>query len=431
MIQLEKRKEAVQQEQTNIWQHIVQTWLRLTSSDPRIFGPGIEDQERKRRSRLLSALFSLIFVPVLLAAPTAIPVPSYWIPIISLIVLSLIAVAFNRKANITMSGIFFIFAIDATLTILLATTPHGIRNSNIPDFDLFIIPTLIGGVVLPRRFLPFLAGLHIFIIITLFAVLPHDPLLQQEILVNQKGFAYSEISDALIIQILSAIIAWLSAWSVDRALSRANRAEDLAEARKRLGEQAHHIVKQKERIDYGITVLKDAHARVANGEYKARAKLQNNELASLAMSFNLMAERLNRISQVAQEYTRMEQGLQQLLELQDIISHGGGLKSLPPSGTLVDRLYPAVQRYYYLRSMATRSGSSLEKMRANFAQQEVLISQLTSVLAQTHSLAQLSTSHLSFTQPLETAQQLCIQIKDQEKRCVQETKVLDQLLKEV
>lgn len=421
----------MQQEQTNIWRRIAQSWLSLTSPDPRIFGPGIEDQERKRRSRLLSALLALVFIPVLLAAPTAIPVPSYWIPIISLIVLSVIAAAFNRKANITLSGLFFIFAIDATLTILLATTPHGIRNSNIPDFDLFIIPTLIGGVVLLRRFLPFLAGLHIFIIIILFALLPHDPLLQQEIQVNQGGFAYSEISDALIIQIVSAIIAWLSAWSVDRALSRANRAEDLAEARKRLGEQAHYMVEQKERIDYGITVLKDAHARVANGEYKARAKLQNNELTSLAMSFNLMAERLNRISQIAQEYRRIEQGLQQLLELQDSVSHGGALKPLPPSGTLVDRLYPAVQRYYYLRSMTTRSGSSIEKIRTNLAQQEALISQLTTVLAHAYSLAQLSTSQLILTQPLEAAQQLCIQIKDQEKRSMQETKTLDQLLKEI
>ncbi|MBA2394032.1 MAG: hypothetical protein H0V70_14985 [Ktedonobacteraceae bacterium] len=421
----------MQQEQTNIWRRILQFWLRRTSPDPRIFGPGIEDQERKRRSRLLSALLALVFIPVLLAAPTAIPVPSYWIPIISLIVLSVIAAAFNRKANITLSGLFFIFAIDATLTILLATTPHGIRNSNIPDFDLFIIPTLIGGVVLLRRFLPFLAGLHIIIIITLFALLPHDPLLQQEIQVNQGGFAYSEISDALIIQIVSAIIAWLSAWSVDRALSRANRAEDLAEARKRLGEQAHYMVEQKERIDYGITVLKDAHARVANGEYKARAKLQNNELTSLAMSFNLMAERLNRISQIAQEYRRIEQGLQQLLELQDSVSHGGALKPLPPSGTLVDRLYPAVQRYYYLRSMTTRSGSSIEKIRTNLAQQEALISQLTTVLAHAYSLAQLSTSQLILTQPLEAAQQLCIQIKDQEKRSMQETKALDQLLKEI
>ena len=419
------------QSQMTIVQRIAQTWLRLTSPDPQIFGISIEDQERKRRSRLLSALLALIFVPVVLAAPTAIPVPTYWIPIISLIVLSLIAITFNRRANVTLSGIFFIFAIDTSLAILLATTPHGIRNSNIPDFDLFIISTLVGGVVLPRRFLPFLATLHIFIIIILFAVLPHDPLLQQEIRINQKGFAYSELSDAFIIQIISAVIAWLSAWSVDRALLRANRAEDLAEARKRLGEQAQQIVKQKERIDYGITVLKAAHAHVANGEYKARAKLQNNELSSLAMSFNLMIERLNRISQTAQDYTRLEHGLQQILELQDSVSHGGALKSLPATGTLVDRLYPAVQRYYYLRSMATRSSSLIEKVRTNLAQQEALISQLSALLAQTHSLAQLSISQLSFTQPLEKAQQLCVQIKDQEKRCVQETRVLDQLIKEL
>ncbi len=425
----------MQQEQMKSFHPIVQFWLRITGPDPQGFSGSIEDQERKRRSRLLSALFSLVLVVVILAGPTAIPVPTYWIPLTSFILLSMVAIFFNRRANITMSGLLYIFAIDAALTILLATTPHGIRNSNIPDFDLFIIPTLIGGVILPRRLLPFLAAIHIGIIILLFAILPHDPLLQQEIAVNQQGFAYSELSDAFLIQIVSATIAWLSAWSVDRALQRANRAEDLAEARKRLGEQAQLIVRQKERLDYGITILKDAHARVANGDYKARAKLQQNELSSLAMSFNLMAERLRRISHVAQQQTRLEEGLQQLVELQDTVSHGGALKSLPPTGTLVDRLYPAVQRYYYLRSMATRSGTSLDKVRTNLTQQETLITQLTSVLAQTHSLAQLSSisqpSQLSFVEPLEAAQQLCIQLKEQEKRCLQEAKALDQLIKEL
>src|SRR5438552_3873304 len=276
----------------NIFQRLARFWLHLTGPNPDGFSASIEDQERKRRSRLLSTLFSLVLVVFIIAGPTAIPVPTYWIPIIAFILLSVLAISFNRRANVTMSGIFYIFAIDAALTILLATTPHGIRNSNIPDFDLFIIPTLIGGVILPRRLVPFLAGLHIIIIILLFAIIPHDPLLQQEIAVNQQGFAYSELSDAFLIQIVSATIAWLIAWSVDKALLRANRAEDLAAARKRLGEQAQLIVNQKERLDYGIAVLKDAQARVANGDYKARAKLQQNELSSLAISFNLMAERL-------------------------------------------------------------------------------------------------------------------------------------------
>ncbi len=430
-------EEGVQQEKMNIFQSLGKFWLHLTGPNPDGFSANIEDQERKRRSRLLSALFSLVLVVLIIAGPTAIPVPTYWIPIIAFILLSSIAIVFNRQANVTMSGIFYIFAIDAALTILLATTPHGIRNSNIPDFDLFIISTLIGGVVLPRRLIPFLATLHIIIIILLFTILPHDPLLQKEIAVNQGGFAYSEISDAFLIQIVSATIAWLGAWSVDKALLRANRAEDLAEARKRLGEQAQLIVKQKERLDYGITVLKDAQARVANGDYRARAKLQQNELSSLAISFNLMAERLHRISRVAQEYTRIETGLQQLVELQDTISHGGALKPLPATGTLVDRLYPAVQRYYYLRSMASRSGSSLDKVRSNLTQQEALLAQLTSALAQAHSLAQLtdasrtSSPQFSFIEPLTTAQQLCVQIKDQEKRCVQETKALEQMLKEL
>jgi hypothetical protein len=191
----------------------------------------------------------------------------------------------------------------------MATLPTGIGNSNIPDFDLFIIPTLIGGVVLPRRFVPWLAALHICITIALFTLLPHDPLLTQEITLNQKGFAYAELSDAFLIQIVGATIAWLGAWSVDRALLRASRAEEVAEARKRLNEQAQLIVAQKHRLDYGMSMLKEARARFANGDYTARVKLQDNELTPLALSFNLLAERLYRITQIAQEYTRLEQAL--------------------------------------------------------------------------------------------------------------------------
>jgi HAMP domain-containing protein len=148
-------------------------------------------------------------------------------------------------------------------------------------------------------------------------LLPYDPLLTQEITLNQKGFAYAELSDAFLIQIVGATIAWLGAWSVDRALLRTSRAEEVAEARKRLNEQAQQIVAQKHRLDYGMSMLKEAQARFANGDYTARVKLQDNELTPLALSFNLLAERLYRITQIAQEYTRLEQALQQLFEIQN------------------------------------------------------------------------------------------------------------------
>jgi hypothetical protein len=324
--------------------------------------------------------------------------------------------------------VFYILAIDATLTILMATLPTGIRNSNIPDFDLFIIPTLIGGVVLPRRFVPLLAALHICITIALFTLLPYDPLLTQEITLNQKGFAYAELSDAFLIQIVGATIAWLGAWSVDRALLRASRAEEVAEARKRLNEQAQQIVAQKHRLDYGMSILKEAQARFANGDYTARVKLQDNELTPLALSFNLLAERLYRITQIAQEYTRLEQALQQLFEIQNTLFYGGPLKPYPATGTLVDHLYFSFQRYDQLRHSVDKGGSSVERVRRELTQQKLLLTQLDTILAQTHAVVRLLPNdthrpHLSSVELIEKAQQVSTQITGQE------MKLLEQLLR--
>src|SRR5216684_1911764 len=417
-----------------IFQRMIHAWLRVSGPDARRFRATIEDQELLRRSRVLSALFSLIIVAVVLTAPTAIPVPTYWIPIGAFLVLGLVALVFNRMAYIAASGIFYILAIDATLTILMVTLPSGIRNSNIPDFDLFIIPTLIGGGVLPRRFVPFLAILHMCIIITLFTQLPHDRLLTQEIAINQKGFVYAELSDAFLIQVVGATIAWLSAWSVDRALLRASRAEEVAEARKRLNEQAQLIVEQKQRLDHGISILKEAQASFANGDYTARAKLQDNELTPLAFSFNLLAERLYRITQIAQEYTRLEQALQQLFDIQNTLSYGGPLRPFSPTGTVVDHLYPSFQRYDHLRQGVAQGCSSIDMVRRELIQQKPLLTQLDAILVQTHALVRLlpdetQRPHLSSVQLIEKAQQLCAQINEQEKRCQQEIKLLEQLLK--
>ncbi len=360
----------------------IETWLRFTGASYEQAGTSIEEQERVRHSRLLSAILFCSGITILFLIPTAIPVPSYWIPIILNLFFSAVALVLNRSGKVTIAGIFFVLAIDVTLIIGQVTLPTGIRNSNIPDFDLFILPILISGIILPKRLIPFIALMHIAIIITLFNVLPHDVLLTEEIKVNQGGFAYSELSDAIIIQIVGSAIAWLGAWSVDKALQRASRAEDLAQARQRLQRQSLQLIEQKQRLDYGIDIVKNAQARFANGDFKARARLQDNELAPLAISFNLLAERMNRITQVAQDYTRLEQALKQLLDVQQTLMYGGTIKSYQPTGTLVDRMQPIIQRCYQLSSVITQNRSSLEMIGKDLTHEQALVTELNGVLSQ-------------------------------------------------
>jgi len=422
------------QEPAGFCPRIGNAWLHFSGPDVRYFSASLEDQERLRRSRILSALFPLIVLTALVIAPTAIPVPNYWIPIFSTLFFGLIALLCNRARYINLSGLFFVFAIDITLVILMITLPKGIRNSNIPDFDFFLIALLVGGIVLPRRFLPFITLINIALIFALFALLPHDPLLTLEIRVNQGGVVYSELSDALVLQLVGFAIAWLSAISVDRALVRASKAEELAETQQRLNEQAHLQVEQNARVEYGLNVVKDAQARFANGDYSARANLQENELASLALSFNLMAERLNRVALVAQDHERLGLAFQQFFALQDSLVHGIPLPPLMPTGTVVDNLYPWLRQYHQIRQGYLRSGPLVERLRFGLTRQRTLLAQLTLAIDQAHAatrtLAQdAHESHLSLLECVEKAQRITEQINEAGKQCLQETRQLDQVFK--
>lgn len=417
----------------NGFQRVWRAWLRLSGPKREHFSASLEDQERLRRSRLLSAILPLTFIAALITIPTAIPVPTYWMPILTLFVLCFVAFLLNRAAYINLSAIFIIIAIDAAIIIDLATLPTGIASGNLADFDLLVIATLIGGIVLPRRLLPFLAIWHILLIFILFAWLPRDPLLTLDIEANQKGFAYNEISDAILLQIIGAYIAWWNAWGVDKALVRASKAEELAAAQRTLNEQARLQVEQKERLEYGISVLKEAHARFANGDYRARAHLYNNELASLAFSFNLMAERLNRVAQTAQKQERLEQAFQRLFSIQEDVIYGGTLKPLVPTETVVDRIYPWLKQYYQFRQVYARCGATVERSRLCLVRQKTLLSQLSSTLDQMHSEIrvvvkdpQLSSAALT---DIEKARSLCERAEEQGKLGLQENKQLEQLLK--
>jgi len=106
--------------------------------------------------------------------------------------------------------------------------PNGITNSNIHDLDLFVISILIGGLVMRRQFIPLLAFVHISVVLLIFFLLPHDPLFVQEVRVHLNGVTYSALSDTFVLLICGAGIAWLSAWSVDKALQQTGLALGVA-----------------------------------------------------------------------------------------------------------------------------------------------------------------------------------------------------------
>jgi tetratricopeptide (TPR) repeat protein len=421
------------------WRRIVNVWLRLTSPDPKGFSDNIQDQERLRRARLLGVMLFLIPIAALLSLPIVINVPLNAIPIGTLLLLGVVVAVLNRRGLVTVAGILFILTVDTALTVLIATEPHGFTASNLPDLDLFLISVLISGLVLRRQLIPLVSTAHILIVITLYATMPLDPLLVREIALRENGWAYGELFDAILLQFVGGTIAWLGAGSVDRALIRANRAEELAEARMFLERQTYQIAEQKQRLEHGITILQEAQSRVANGDYSARASLQNNELFPLAISFNLMAERLNRIGRFEREYQRLEKAVQVLIEARARLAHGDELSTPRPTGTSLDQIIPVLERYYHTNRNLTQAQAYIEEMRSSLQQQQKQLARLDSLLAQyttntPHSNELQSDSQTAQAllqseirkKPLEEAQQLCNQVQQIGAQCVQKIRTLNQ-----
>jgi hypothetical protein len=80
---------------------------------------------------------------------------------------------------------------------------------------------------------------------------------------------------------------------------QAEALEDLQVANQRIEEQSRIMAIHNAELEHGIEHLKDVQANLANGNVRARARLTSGALLPLAVSLNLMAERLIRLWQTS------------------------------------------------------------------------------------------------------------------------------------
>jgi hypothetical protein len=197
-------------------------------------------------------------------------------------------------------------------------------------------------------------------------------LLQAEIQASNGGQTYNAILGPILLQVCGAAIVWLYSWSVDHAILRASRAEELAEAQARLNEQARQIAYQKQRLEEAIHVVQAVQSRVANGDYSARVSLREQDLLPLAVSFNILAERLGRTKNIEQDYQRLEGAVQRLLEVCATLGRSAAPTALHATGTVVDRIYPFLVR--------------LQQTGSRLIQVDTMVTDLHNVLQRQHDL---------------------------------------------
>jgi hypothetical protein len=216
--------------------------------------------------------------------------------------LNILVGVLNRTGHITAAGTTFVITVAVAIAWSLIATPNGLGMQDLPTFDLFVAPVVIAGVLLPR-----LTSIYIWLGCTIFTILDllyevHQPNLGSYIAqVSVYGVAIIPI----ILSGVLAVVSWLAAGSVQRAIAEADRTVELENANQR-------ITSQKQQLEEAVSVIQGVHARVANGDLSARASIAIGELAPLAVSLNLMLERLARSSAAESQLGGLEQQVQRL-----------------------------------------------------------------------------------------------------------------------
>jgi nitrogen fixation/metabolism regulation signal transduction histidine kinase len=130
-----------------------------------------------------------------------------------------------------------------------------------------------------------------------------------------KAAAPGIIVPILLSQIIVSTVAFLWVRSAEKAIQRADQAEEIARLEHDMALQAEAIAGQKQQLDISIQSIVETHTRVANGDFHARVPLtQDNVLWQISGSLNNLLARLQRLRQAASELRQMQLALKQARE---------------------------------------------------------------------------------------------------------------------
>lgn len=284
-----------------------------------------------------------------------------------------ICIPLNHTGHINAACVTF--CIGAALAVAWGppATPNGIGMEDLPTYDLFALPIVIAGILLPRRWPFFIwAGCALFIILDV-TYEPHHPNLAQYI--NEAGL-YATIIIPMILTFVIACVSWLGSGSVERAIIEADRTADLEHAYTLMAEQ-------NARLESTVNIIQGVHARVAAGDLNARAPMGTGELMGLNASLNLMLDRLGRLRAAENTLSAVENGSRVLAQYAWELGAGRFQYTPPQTGIATLDII----------------GTALDQMR------RTVMSEITNLAAALSALARSGETLLSFSRALGTQSQ--------------------------
>jgi len=340
------------------WQQPLHWWYYLTAPPEAPANAPLAQREKARRGRLASVVLLFTVLLVLPAFPTAVGNPILLGTLLIVLAIDAIAFILNRSGWTTLAGVLVVVGIELGLGTSILTIPGGFGVGNLDMLDLLVQAECVTVSLLAPQsvFLVALINSAFFIyVLTLSHVRPE---LASLLAVDGSRV----ISSPIILQIIVALVTFLWVSGANKAIVRADRAEEIAALEQQKLELQERELEQKRQLDFGIEQILQTHVRVANGDFKARAPLsQDNVLWQIARSLNNLLARLQgyslmstELQRAREENARLHMALQTTSHAQNELQHTkeaafrlaealkharGGYTFLPfslRSGTIID-----------------------------------------------------------------------------------------------
>ncbi|HEU5377098.1 MAG TPA: hypothetical protein VFV38_16835 [Ktedonobacteraceae bacterium] len=323
-------------------------WLNLTAPKWPSHTIPIAERERLRKAELtsFSILAIMAFLIALVSNSLADPATAQAVGLLA--VFMTIAAILNRTGHTKIAaylvpGIFMLVAASAVLQ-----GAGGLRPIGFPIYDLMVVPILLVALTGDRRAPWIFAAIGIAFVVVSFLEEKHA------IIQVAPGVSFDEINYEvnifgiwgvlnrhIALIFFAAFFSWLGARSVDLAIIRADRAEEIARLE-------HAYAEQSMQLEQGIRQIQETHIKVANGDFNARAPLgQEHILWQIANALNNLIQRMQRSAQAEHTLRRTETEVARLLE-EIQRAKAGQIPVWPqPSGTPLD---PIIAEFSQLRA---------------------------------------------------------------------------------
>ncbi len=311
-------------------------WYRYTSPPEPSSTANYKQRDVYRRGQLASTIMLTLQIILFIIIPIGLlgPNKQIFFTAVFLTVIIGISAFFNRRGNVNIAGLILSLSLNLGICLSIIRSPHGLAPDSIAQFDLLVFSELFVASLLPVNWVWVSALFNITFSTYMLTYAPRTPLFQQVMATSY----YAVLSRPIQLHLLVTVVLFLWVVNANRAIKRADRAEEIARLERNLAQQSKGIKEQKQQLDRSVDQIVETLMHWSNGVTDARVPLnQENVLWQVAGPINNLLGRVQRMRQESQLLRQTNGALQLFYETRNQVN-GGAIQNWPRTNTPVDTL---------------------------------------------------------------------------------------------